>query len=210
MSETPTTNDRDPRDQRAADDGRHKRRDRNKTAVLDAYLDLISEGNERPSVAEVSERSGVSHRSVFRYFADRDDLARSSIERHLDRIKPLLWIPFEEYEPLEQRIDRVIRSRLKLFANIAGVARLQRKLAISNDVVRELLTRNRALARMQLRWLFSPELDQMDSDRAIETLYVIDVICSFEAADLFTNDMRLNDDEVVRVARRALLVLLTV
>ena len=202
-------NERDDAASPAITDGRHKRRDRNKTAVLDAYLDLISEGNERPSVAEVSQRSGVSHRSVFRYFADRDDLARSSIERHLDRIKPLLWIPLHEHESLEQRIDRVVHSRLKLFANIEGVARLQRKMAIGNEVVRELLTRNRALARMQLRWLFSPELDQMDPNRALETLYMIDVICSFEASDLFTNDLRLNEDEVVQVARRALLGLLT-
>jgi AcrR family transcriptional regulator len=191
-------------------DGRHKRRDRNKTAVLDAYLDLIAEGNERPSVAEVSRRSGVSHRSVFRYFADRDDLARSSIERHLDRLKPLLWIEFDEGDSLEQRVDRVIAARLKLFAHIAGVARLQRKLAPGNDVVRELLTRNRALARAQLRWLFSPELDQMDPERALETLYVIDLICSFEARDLFTLDLGLNDEQLAQVARRSMLTLLTV
>lgn len=202
--------DRSGGDARPSTDGRHQRRDRNKTAVLDAYLDLISEGNERPSVAEVSQRSGVSHRSVFRYFADSDDLARSSIERHLDRVKPLLWIDFDEHESLERRVDRVLHARLKLFPNILGIARLQRKLAPANAIVRDLLTRNRALARMQIRWLFSPELDRMDPERALDTLYVVDLICSFEAADLFVNDLRLNDEQIVQVARRSMIRLLTV
>jgi AcrR family transcriptional regulator len=202
------SSDRDGEVSDEVTDGRHKRRDRNKTAVLDAYLDLIAEGNERPSVAEVSRRSGVSHRSVFRYFADRDDLARSSIDRHLDRLRPLLWIQFDASESLEERVDRVIAARLKLFEKIAGVARLQRKLSASNDVVREMLSRNRALARAQLRWLFSPELDQMDPDRALQTLYVIDLICSFEASELFTLDLGLDDEKVAQVARRALLTLL--
>lgn len=176
--------------------------------MLDAYLDLIGEGNESPSVAEVATRSGVSHRSVFRYFADKDDLARSSIERHLDRIKPLLWIQFYEEESLQQRVDRVIAARLNLFPAIGGVARLQRRVAQTSPVVKELLTRNRALARAQLRWLFSPELDAMDYQDALDTLYAVDVICSFEAGDLFIIDQGLDDEATARVVRRALLALL--
>ncbi|MCU1364806.1 MAG: putative TetR family transcriptional regulator [Ilumatobacteraceae bacterium] len=189
-------------------DGRHQRRDRNKTAVLDAYLDLIGEGNDSPSVAEVATRSGVSHRSVFRYFSDKDDLARTSIERHLDRIKPLLWIQFYEEESLEQRVDRVIAARLNLFPSIDGVARLQRRVAQTSSVVKEVLTRNRALARAQLRWLFSPELDAMEYQDALDTLYAVDVMCSFEAGDLFIHDQQLDVETTARVVRRALLSLL--
>lgn len=198
----------DADDARRLTDGRRQRRDRNKRAVLDAYLDLIAEGDERPSVAEVSQRSGVSHRSVFRYFADSDDLARSSIERHLERIKPLLWIEFHPSESLELRIDRVLHARLKLFPNIVGVARLQRKLAPTNEIVRELLTRNREMARKQLRWVFGPELERMEPEAARDVLYVLDLICSFEAAELFTSDLRLGADEILRVARRSMLTLL--
>jgi hypothetical protein len=46
-------------------DGRTERRDRNRTAVLDALLDLVEEGNLAPTVPEISERCGISHRSVF-------------------------------------------------------------------------------------------------------------------------------------------------
>ena len=190
-------------------DGRHQRRDRNKTAVLDAYLDLIAEGDEQPSVAEVAVRSGVSHRSVFRYFADRDDLARSSIERHLTRIQPLLWVQFHEEETLDERIDRVIAARLRLWPVIDGVARLQRRVAQSNAVVRETLTRNRALARMQVRWLFTPEFDAMEPDEALETLYAVDILCSFEGGDLLVHDLQLDDVHATAVLHRALRRLLS-
>ena len=190
-------------------DGRHQRRSRNKTAVLDAYLDLITEGNEQPSVSQVAVRSGVSHRSVFRYFADKDDLARSSIERHLTRIQPFLWIQFHPEETLDQRIDRVIAARLKLFPVIDGVARLQRRLAQSNAVVRETLTRNRVLARAQLRWLFSPELDAMEPDAAMDALYGVDIMCSFESGDLLIHDIQLDEVAATKVLHRAVHALLT-
>ncbi|MCU1394201.1 MAG: putative TetR family transcriptional regulator [Ilumatobacteraceae bacterium] len=189
-------------------DGRHQRRDRNKTAVLDAYLDLVSESGDQPSVAEVAARSGVSHRSVFRYFSDKDELARISIDRHLARIRPLLWVHFDETESLEQRVDRMVTARLDLFPAIDGVARLQRRLAVTSPVAQELLTRNRALARAQLRWLFSPEFDTMSHDDALDTLYAIDVLCSFEAGDLFANDIQLDMAHIKRVATRAILALL--
>ena len=51
-----------PGEESTAVDGRTARRDRNRTAVLDAILDLIQEGNPLPTVAEISERSGTSHR----------------------------------------------------------------------------------------------------------------------------------------------------
>lgn len=189
-------------------DGRHQRRDRNKTAVLDAYLDLISEGNEQPSVAEVAARSGVSHRSVFRYFSDKDDLTIASIERHLDRIQPLLWVQFYPDESLEQRVERVIAARLSLFQAIEGMARLQRRIAQTNPVVHAIVTRNRTLARMQVRWLFSPEFDAMEPDEALEVLYAVDVLCSFEAGDLLMHDLQLDGEHATAVLRRALLALL--
>ena len=175
--------------------------------MLDAYLDLIADGIE-PSVADVAARSGMSHRSVFRYFADKDDLARTSIERHLDRIRPWLWIHFDETETLDERIDRVVAARLALFRVIDGVARLQRRVAPTSPAVKALLARNRALARAQLRWLFSPELDAMDPETMLDTLYAVDVICSFEAGDLLSNDLQLDSEQAARVVRKALLALL--
>ena len=73
-------------------DGRTARRDRNRLAVLDAVLELFEEGNMNPGVHEVADRSGVSLRSVYRYFEDLDELITAAIDRHLERTRPLFVI----------------------------------------------------------------------------------------------------------------------
>ena len=73
-------------------DGRRLRRALNREAVVDALLDLYSEGNLRPSTDEIAERAGISPRSLFRYFRDADDLAGEAVTRQLGRAMPLLAI----------------------------------------------------------------------------------------------------------------------
>ena len=68
---------------------------RNKVIVVDAYFDLIPKGVARPTVAEVADHSGLSHRSVFRYFADKDDMARTSIDFHQARVARVLEVRIE-------------------------------------------------------------------------------------------------------------------
>lgn len=185
-------------------DGRHARRDRNKFAVVDAYLDLIREGNPRPGIAQVAERSGVSHRSVFRYFSDKDELARTSIERQESRVAPMLPIAFEPSAPLATRIDLLVERRLEFFDAVAPVARLTRSLATMQPILDAELTKGRAFLRSQVKRLLSPELDAMDTRRAGLVLAAADVLCSFEVADLLRVDHRLSAARTADVLRNAL------
>ena len=66
-----------------SEDGRRLRRARNRAAVIDSLLELIRMGETDPTVSKIAERAGVSHRSVFRYFDDMDDLARTAIDQEL-------------------------------------------------------------------------------------------------------------------------------
>jgi len=84
-------------------DGRTARRDRNREAVLDAVLELFSEGNLAPSPDDVAQRAGISLRSVYRYVADSDGLIRDAIERHTERIAPLFLIEDIGEGPFEKR-----------------------------------------------------------------------------------------------------------
>ncbi len=176
--------------------------------MIDSYLDLIAEGTERPTVAEVAERSGVSHRSVFRYFADKEDLIRSSIERQIKRIRPKLQLKLGPGAPLDDRIDHLLVRRFELFDALAPVARLMRLMASEAPAIGVELTRNRGLARQQIKWLFGPELDLMSPDHAEEVLGVIDVLCSFESGELFVGDLHFTQSRSIDAIRRVLTVLL--
>src|SRR5262245_124138 len=107
-------------------DGRTARRDRNRTAVLDAVLELFSEGDLNPSAEDVARRSGVSLRSVYRYVRDSDDLIRSAIERHQEKVIPLFIIDDLGEGSFAQRLDVMIERRVRLYETIAPTARAAR------------------------------------------------------------------------------------
>lgn len=178
----------DATDDLIREDGRHARRDRNRYAVVDAYLQLVREGNPRPSVAEVAERSGVSHRSVFRYFADKDELARTSIERQLEFARPLVPLAVKPDAPLEERIDRLVERRLALFEAIGPVARLSRSLAAGQPIIEAELSSTRTFLRHQLHQLFRAEIDAHPSCDREHLRAALDVFASFEVADLLRID----------------------
>jgi len=87
-------------------DGRSARRDRNRLAVLDAVIELFSEGVLEPTPDDVAARVGLSARSVYRYFVDRDALLRAAIDRSFERVMPLYLI-LTQFESLDHyRIHR--------------------------------------------------------------------------------------------------------
>src|SRR5712691_6310378 len=143
----------------SAGDGRRLRRDRNRTAVVDALLDLYGESNLRPSTAEIAERAGLSHRSLFRYFDDFDDLCREAVGRAEQRALPLIPIRIDQAAPLTDRIDALVSQRLRLFEALGPVALVSRLNAPFAHVLAAELTKNRAFLRAQLADLFAPELN---------------------------------------------------
>ena len=139
-------------------DGRSAIRDRNRLAVLDAVLDLFSEDNLSPGPEEVALRAGLSARSVYRYFEDRDALSRAAIERHLEKIVPLVHIPAIGEGDLAGRIERFVTARLRLHEAGAATARATRMRATFDRIVRAQLDRSRSALRHQVEVHFAPEL----------------------------------------------------
>lgn len=165
-------------------DGRRAWRDRNLNAVVDALLDLFTEGNLRPGADEIAARSGVSRRSVFRYFDDLDTLDRVATERQLARVAHLVELEGIGEGGLADRIDRIVAQRLRLYEAIAPVARVSRLRAPFEPVVGEELARTRRRFRRQAEAHFERELRLMGKAARAETLGAIDSLLSFETYEL--------------------------
>ncbi|MEO6045422.1 MAG: TetR/AcrR family transcriptional regulator [Tepidiformaceae bacterium] len=164
-------------------DGRRAWRDRNRLAVVDALLDLYAEGSLRPDAQAVAERSGVSKRSVFRYFDDRDDLDRAAIERQQARVHHLVELPAIGQGELEHRIAAICEQRVKLFQQIHPAARVSRLRAPFHTVIAEELEQSRQFFTRQVVRQFALELEGMDESRRNETLAAADALSSFETYD---------------------------
>ncbi len=171
----------DPRDV----DGRTARRDRNRTAVLDAVLELFGEGNLDPAPEDVARRSGVSLRSVYRYVADKEDLARAAIARHVEKIADLFMIPDIGEGPLEDRIHRFVVARLKLYDAVAATYRAARLRAPHSPVIAAQLESARQRAREQLMLHFAQELDELKPTERRNVSALADALTQVETADLF-------------------------
>ncbi len=117
-------------------DGRTLRRTRNRTAVITALLDMIREGDLHPGAAEIAERAGVSHRSIFRYFDDLDDLVRTAIDQAFQDAGPLSRITDIGRGTLEDRVRVYVDERLALYDYVNGPMQVARMRCVVDSVDR--------------------------------------------------------------------------
>lgn len=166
-------------------DGRHRRRERNRAAVVDALLALYREGNLEPSAAEVAERAGSSSRSLFRYFDDVDDLCGEAIRRQEAQVRHLVELDVRADAPLADRIAAIVTSRVTLFEAIGPVGQVARMRAPFQPLIAAELAQGRTFLRNQVKKLFTTEFDRADAAAAGSLLSAVDVLLSYESYQMF-------------------------
>jgi AcrR family transcriptional regulator len=190
-------------------DGRRLRRALNREAVVDALLDLYSEGNLRPGTDEIAERAGISPRSLFRYFEDTDDLAGEAVSRQLARALPLVQLDVGPGAPLADRVQALVDQRFRLFEAVGQAAHVTRLRAPFQPRLAETLAESRRFLRSQIQALFAVELAAMDHDRAEWALAAADVLATYESYQLLTSDQKFPVAEARSVVGQALSALLS-
>lgn len=188
--------------QQVAPDGRTARRDRNRDAVLDAVLDLFAEDALAPSAVQVAERSGVSLRSVYRYFEDTDELVRAAIERNLVRIRPLFVLDDLGQGPLQDRVRRLVGSRLALFDQVGPLMRATLLHAGDHEILARRLATVRRLLREQVEEMFAPELSAATAADRAEMVAAVDLLLGFESMEQLRKVQGLAGPATARVLTR--------
>jgi AcrR family transcriptional regulator len=189
-------------------DGRRARAERNRDAVVDAILDLLHEGVERPTAEEIAARSGVSVRSVFRHFDDLESLHAAAVERHAERIATLFEPPSDE-GGLESRITELIVRRSRLFEEMTPVRRVAEQLRGRSPAIDERLAYARRLLRRQLEVLFAPELQALDAPARRDVLDALDAAASWQTWYLLRGDQKCSVARARAVMARTVRALLT-
>ncbi len=164
-------------------DGRSLRRERNRNSVIEALLALVREGNMDPGGAEIAERAGVSHRSVFRYFDDLGDLLRTAIDTELGRGRALGDIADLGEGTFEHRLDVLITTRLKSCDFTHGIVTLARVRAFSIPGINEHFAQIALETRKQLGTHFAPELSGLPRAKQELILDTVHCLVSWDAYD---------------------------
>lgn len=183
-------------------DGRLRRGERSREAIVAALFELVGEGLLQPTAQQVAERAGVGIRSVFRHFDDMDSLFATMDERLSADARPILRQEAVE-GPLRERARALVQRRAKLYERIGPYKRSANVQRWRSNFLR---TRHAGLVR-ELRADLLRSLPEL-SDARPETLEAIDLVTSFEAWDRLRSDQRLSRERAEATLASALMALL--
>ena len=189
-------------------DGRTMRRHKNRDAVIDALIALIREGNLAPTVAEIADRASVSHRSIFRYFTDLNDLARTAIDTEFRHAVVHGIIPDPGTGTLDHRIDTIVAKNLATLDRTHMLGRVARGRMIDIPEIDRGLANINQLRLEQIERQFAPEFDTMDDAHRDAILTSILMTLSFENYDMQRRNLEREFDEIERNWRITLQTLL--
>lgn len=182
-----------------ATDGRNMRRARNRQTIVAALLELYDEGQIDVSAAEISNRAGLSERSLFRYFEDVDDLYRAACDTQFDRIALVAEINDLGRGTFASKVDRFVDQRIRLFKKVGNIGRVARAHSQRVSAINTQLGKGRKILRDQMLRHFGDELAAMAQPVRLAAISGIDVLCSYESYELMRRDQGLSDVAVKSV-----------
>ena len=194
-------------------DGRSARRERNRDAVLDALVELTTEGSDDPSIDDIADRAGVSYRSVYRYFKDRSEMMDAATDRAMAWIQPLFVNAsgfINPKDPLDHRIDAVVDARVEVYMQIADMVRAAMMQSFSNRKIHEHFQHLRLISRGQIHDRFHSELKLFTPQECELRISSIDQVLSFPAIDYIIHERKHTREELERYLRGAIRAALTV
>jgi TetR/AcrR family transcriptional regulator, regulator of autoinduction and epiphytic fitness len=144
-------------------DGRTVRAERTRHALVEALLALLNEGRLRPTAAEIADRAGVSERSVFQHFPDREALLEAVAREQYERVMPTIR-PVDASLSLAARIDEFVAQRATLYERASGVRRAALLMEPESDVVAGWLTTVRRAGAAEVERVFRREIEATPAD----------------------------------------------
>jgi len=190
-------------------DGRRARRDRNVALAVSTARAMFTEENLVPTIEQVAKRSGLSLRSMYRYFADIDELLREAIDQTMSEGRALARIDGFAEGPFPTRVERFVASRVSLYEAVGPSYRATVHHASHLPPLRDALERTRLDFRRQLEAQFEPELRRLDEPSRFLATAACDAMCQFDAIDLLRRSRRLTVAETETVLASVLSTMLT-
>ena len=188
-------------------DGRLARSARTRHAVVDALLDLLGEGDLRPTAARIAERAGVSLRIVFHHFDDLEAIYSELADRQAERVKPLT-VPIPVALPFARRVEKFAAQRGRLLETLSPVRRAAVLMEPFRPALAKRLKHARDLMRAAAIAAFAPELSKLAADEKRATTAALDVMTSWVAWEQMRRHQGLSETDarsVMAVTIRALL-----
>lgn len=188
----------------SASDGRTRRRERGRAAVIEGLIELLFEGIISPTADQIAERADVSTMSVYRYFDGVDDLRNAAIRLWFSRYPDILDIELIGTGDIADRIRRLIDARLTLYETAQPFGRLLRVRALEHQPARDMLALLQVAYTNQIIQHLDNEMDTLSPDEAGRLVAFVATSTSFEVWELLCHDHGFGHDDVHRSWTRSL------
>jgi len=188
-------------------DGRTARARRTREAIVDAVLGLLDAGDLRPSVEDIAARAGVSPRSIFQHFGDRETLLRAVGMRQTERVSQIVeHLP--DTVPFDERVEAFVEQRARVLEFITPV----RRAAVLNEPFSEGshagLQAFRAFKRAEAERVFAPELDARPAAEREEVVRALGAATDWNTWEALRAHQGLSVADAGAVMRRTIRALL--
>lgn len=173
-------------------DGRVARRQRNVDAVIDVVLEMFAEDAMFPTIEQAATRSGLSLRSLYRYFADPGELLEATIKRSDEVGAELAQLHAIGEGSLDQRIEDFVAMRLRVHDGIGPMFRATLANATRLPRIQDEVTKNRDAMRTQFELQFAPELKARKPAERAAIVSAGDVLTQLESIDFLRRHRQLS------------------
>lgn len=189
-------------------DGRAARSHRTRRAILDAMRSLHAEGDLRPTVPRIAARAGVSLRTVWQQFADREALLIEAVRRDRE-IQRSLVSRIDPGQPLAARVDAFIAQRTRVLEEMTPTWRAARVHQPFSDQLQHDRKRRNSGGRSEIEQVFAPELTRLTAQqraRLVDALHAISLWSFWETLRTDLELSPLGAREILNSTFTALLV----
>jgi TetR/AcrR family transcriptional regulator, regulator of autoinduction and epiphytic fitness len=188
-------------------DGRTIRAERTRQALVEALHGLLGEGELRPTAERIAGRAGVSERSVFQHFPDREVLLEAVARQQYEQIVRELD-PVDASLPLPERIDAFVAERTRMLEQITPVRRAAVLIEHESDVVAGWLTTARQGAATEVERVFRRELETLERGERAVLLAALVSACAWPAWEGYRAHQGLGDERARAAMRTTVAALL--
>jgi AcrR family transcriptional regulator len=162
-------------------DGRRRRSERTRLAIILAYLELLRRNPVMPTAAQIADQAGCSTRSVFERFSDLDALSLATADYAITQ---------GQAEAVARHVEGDRPARIKSHVQTRAVACEKWlplwRIITSQDQIAELKTRV-VLVRLanveRMKVMYAPELSRLPESRRDQLLVALAALTSFESWD---------------------------
>ena len=166
-------------------DRRRPRPSERRARAVDAFIDLVLEHGVHPRPEEVAERADVSIASLYRYFANLDELRGDAVRRLVERFPDLFHISKIGTGDRDQRIAAFTAARFALHETLHPLQLLSRAMSRTDPAAAEHVDAARAAMADQVQRHFRAELERLSPNRREDTVAAIAVLTSVESWEQF-------------------------